>query len=111
MPDVPANPIDRPGYVLEFAEDFRGEIIDETRWVPFYCPHWSSRAATRARTGRSEGRLVLEVVDGQSPWSREWDGELRASVLQTGLFSGPVGSPEGQLRFRDDLVVREAQET
>lgn len=111
MGDFPANPTDKPGYVLEFAEDFRGPAVDEQRWVPYYCPHWASRARSRARTGRRDGRLVLEIGADQPPWSEEWDGQLRASVLQTGLFSGPVGSDRGQLRFRDDLVVREAQPT
>ena len=31
------------------------------------------------------------------------------SALQTGSFAGPVGSPVGQHRFREGLVVREAQ--
>ena len=109
--DFPANPIDKPGYRLEFAEDFRAEAIDETRWVPYYLPHWSSRVRSRARTGRRDGRTVLQIEAGQPAWAPEWDGELRATLLQTGLFAGPVGSTVGQLHFRDDLVVREEQPT
>lgn len=33
------------------------------------------------------------------------------SSLQTGAFSGPLGSAVGQHRFRPDLIVREAQPT
>jgi hypothetical protein len=37
------------------------------------------------------------------------DGAVRVSSLQTGQFSGPVGSGVGQHRFREGLSVREAQ--
>jgi hypothetical protein len=33
------------------------------------------------------------------------------SSLQTGVFSGPVGSRVGQSRFNSDLVVRQAQDS
>lgn len=99
-----------PGLVLEFDEDFRGEVIDTQRWVPYYLPHWSSRERTAARHGQHEGRWALHVEAEQPPWCPEWDGDLRASVIQTGLYAGPLGSDRGQLHFRDDLVVREEQE-
>lgn len=99
------------GLRLEFDEDFRGDAVDPRRWVPYYLPHWSSRERTAARLGRHEDRLSLHIEAGQPPWCPEWDGDLRASVLQTGLYAGRLGSDQGQLHFRDDLVVREEQET
>jgi hypothetical protein len=96
---------------LEFDEDFLGAEVDQDRWIPYYLPHWSSRERTAARVGRHDGRLALHIVQDQPPWCPEWDGDLRASVLQTGLYAGPLGSGEGQLHFRDDLVVREEQES
>jgi glycosyl hydrolase family 16 len=99
------------GLEPEFDEDFRGESLDPDRWVPYYLPHWSSRERTRARLGRYDDRLALHIVADQPPWCPEWDGKLRASVLQTGLYAGPLGSDRGQLRFRPDLVVREEQPT
>jgi hypothetical protein len=44
------------------------------------------------------------------PWCPEFDGEVRVSSLQTGVFSGPRGSAIGQHRFSPDAVVREEQE-
>jgi Glycosyl hydrolases family 16 len=99
------------GRQLEFDEDFRGDGIDTERWVPYYLPHWSSRDRTAARYGRHEGRWALQIEADQPAWCPEWDGDLRASVVQTGLSAGPLGSDRGQLHFRDDLVVREEQET
>jgi beta-glucanase (GH16 family) len=52
---------------------------------------------------------VLQITEDQQPWCPEFDGEVKASCIQTGLFAGPVGSGRGQLHFRDGLVVREAQ--
>ena len=102
--------VSQDGLVLEFDEDFRADALDLSRWVPYYLPHWSSRERTAARVGRHEGRLALQIEAGQPPWCPEWDGDLRASVIQTGLYAGPLGSDIGQLHFRDDLVVREEQD-
>jgi hypothetical protein len=92
-----------------FNETFVGSEIDQSRWVPWYLPHWSSRAAGTPRTGRCGNRLVLQIDHDQQPWCPEFDGQVRASVIQTGLFAGPVGSQLGQLRFIPECVVREAQ--
>jgi hypothetical protein len=35
------------------------------------------------------------------------NGDVKASNLQTGVYSGPVGSPYGQHRFSRDCLVRE----
>ena len=49
------------------------------------------------------------ITEDQQPWCPEYDGEVRVSSLQTGLFAGPVGSSVGQHRFNPAAVVREAQ--
>ena len=102
--------LDRSGYRLEFEDDFNAETLDLTRWLPHYLPQWSSQAASAARFAFGDGVLHLRIERDQQPWCPEWDGGLRVSSLQTGLFAGPVGSPVGQHRFGPDVVVREAQE-
>jgi hypothetical protein len=102
--------LDRSAYGLEFEDDFNGETLDLTRWLPHYLPQWSSRAASAARFVVDDGVLRLQIERDQQPWCPEWNGGLRVSSLQTGLFAGPVGSPVGQHRFGPDVVVREAQE-
>lgn len=64
-------------------------------------------AAARYEVGY--GRLRLLIDEDQEPWCPELDGHLRVSSLQTGAFSGPVGSGIGQHRFHPAAVVREAQ--
>ena len=102
-------PFDRRGHALEVDERFQGDALDERLWLPAYLPQWSSRAATMPRLDVGGGRLTLRIDADQAPWSPEWNGGLRVSNLQTGVRSGPVGSTDGQHRFRADLVVREAQ--
>ena len=108
--DFPPNPLEKPGYRLEFHDEFDGMRLDMDKWFPYYLPHWSSRARTAPHFTLEDGNLVLQIVQDQPPWSPEFDGQVRASVIQTGAFAGPVGSKIGQLRFSDALVVREAQE-
>ena len=96
------------GHRLLWADDFRGDRLDPDRWIPHYLPHWTTpdRSAARYRCGA--GGLELLIAADQPAW-REEDGPMRVSNLQTGSFSGPVGSPVGQHRHRPDLTVRTAQ--
>ena len=107
--DFPANPIEKPDYALEFNDEFDGHNIDTRKWVPCYLPQWSS-CVRSAPNYRFEGsNLILQITKDQQPWCPEFDGDVRCSAIQTGVFSGPVGSKLGQSRFSDELVVREAQ--
>jgi len=97
-------------FELEFEDTFDGDELDLSRWLPHYLSHWSSRERSAARYELGAGGLRLLITADQQPWCPEFDGEIRASALQTGAFAGPVGSAVGQLRFAPALVVREAQE-
>jgi hypothetical protein len=107
---VPPNPVLRPGYRLDFAEAFNGPALDRRKWLPYHLPHWSSRRQAAARYRFAKGSVVLEIDDGQQPWCPEFDGTVRASSLQTGVYSGPVDSADGQARCNPDSRVREPQD-
>jgi len=104
-----ADSVSKAGYELEFEDTFDGDTLDQTRWLPFYLPQWSSREAAAARYQLGGGVLRLLIEDDQQPWCPEFDGQTRVSSLQTGVFAGPVGSTLGQSRFNPRLVVRQAQ--
>lgn len=36
--DFPPNPFHKPGYRLEFSDDFRAGKLDTIKWLPFYIP-------------------------------------------------------------------------
>ncbi|WP_394289166.1 GNAT family N-acetyltransferase [Microbacterium sp.] len=102
------SPLDLTGRVATVDERFDSDTLSPDRWWPFYTPHWSSRERTAARYEVGDG-LLLRIDEDTPPWAPEWDGDVRVSHLQTGQVSGDVGTTEGQHRFRDGLVVREAQ--
>ncbi len=91
------------GYELDFDETFEGDTLDGSRWLPYYLPHWSSRARAAARYRLGDGCLRLLIESDQEPWCPEFDGDVRVSSLQTGLYTG-------QHRFNPAAVVREEQE-
>jgi len=107
--DVPASPLEKPGYHLEFHDEFADGSVDEAKWIPYHLPQWSSRAQAAANVSFVDGHCELRIDADQQPWCPEYDGDNRCSSLQTGLFAGPVGSTLGQHRFNRDSVVREAQ--
>ncbi len=101
--------LDKTGYRLVFEDAFDHEVLDERRWFPYYLPQWSSRELARARYDVGGGRLILRIDADQPPWCPEFDGQLKVSSLQTGVFAGPVGSACGQHRFTPGVLVRETQ--
>jgi hypothetical protein len=93
----------------EFEDTFAGDRLDETKWIPYYLPQWSTRARSAARYRLGGGLLRLRIEEDQPAWLPEEEGDLRVSSLQTGLFAGPVGSRIGQ--HGRGAVVREEQPT
>jgi len=102
--------LDRTQYQLEIEDRFDGGVLNEGLWIPHYLPQWSSREASAARYHLAGDGLHLRIDADQEPWCPEFDGFLRVSSLQTGVFAGPLGSSVGQHRFRKELRVREEQE-
>lgn len=84
-------------------ERFDGEALDPDVWFPYYLPHWSSRAASRAAHAVRGGELRLTIPPHQPLWCPDRHAEpLRVSCVQSGARSG-------QQPFRDGLTVREEQ--
>lgn len=91
-------------------DDFDDVEIDRAVWLPHYLPAWSSLDRSVATWMVNSSALTLTIPIEHPRWcSEEHPEPLRVSGVQSGNRSGPVGSTEGQQRFRDDLVVREAQ--
>ena len=93
-----------------FRDDFDSDGLDRSVWLPHYLPAWSSRAATLASHRLEGGRLVLDVPVDHPVWCPDDHAPpLRVSGIQSGSWSGPVGSTRGQQRFADGLTVKEEQ--
>lgn len=95
-----------------FADEFDGPELDRSVWLPHYLPAWSSRAATAATYEIRDSCLHLTIPPEQGLWcGDDHRPPIRVSGIQSGNFSGPVGSTIGQQPHRDGLTVREEQET
>jgi glycosyl hydrolase family 16 len=70
---------------------------------------WSSRAESAATYAVAESELRLTIPPEQGLWCPEEHDPLRVSGIQSGVFSGEVGTTIGQQPFRDGLLVRELQ--
>src|SRR5919109_1296615 len=95
-----------------FRDDFDGPELDTEVWVPHYLPQWSSRAESAATYTIADSELRLTIAPEQGLWcAGDHEPPLRVSGIQSGVFSGEVGSTVGQQPFREGVVVREFQPT
>jgi hypothetical protein len=96
---------------MKLDEHFSGVALDPSVWFPYYLPHWSSRATSAATHAVKDGELRLSIPEDQGLWcDGVHDGPLRVSCIQSGSFSGPVGSAVGGQPFKDGLLVTEEQD-
>lgn len=108
---IEPNPIHKPGYRLEIHDEFDGGALNPDLWLPYYLPHWSSRKRSAAQYKLQDSTLILYIDEHHQPWCPEFDGDVKCSSMQTGIYAGPVGSAQGQHRFNKSCIVREAQTT
>jgi hypothetical protein len=93
-----------------FVDDFDGPDLDRDVWIPHYLPMWSSRTQSAASFTVAGSELRLTIPPGHGLWCPgEHDPPLRVSGIQSGVFSGAVGSTVGQQPFRAGAIVREFQ--
>jgi hypothetical protein len=93
----------------DFLDHFAGADLDRSVWIPHYLPQWSSRAASAATYAVHDSCLHLTIPEHQALWCPDDHAPLRVSAVQSGVFSGPVGSSVGQQPPWEGAVVREAQ--
>ena len=94
----------------QFSDDFDAAHLNTDVWVPHYLPQWSSRAQSAATYEVAGSELRLTIPAEQGLWCADDHEEpLRVSGVQSGVFSGEVGSTVGQQPFREGQVVREFQ--
>jgi hypothetical protein len=99
------------GHPSWFEDRFTGPDLDLDTWYPHYLPAWSSREKSRASHRVENAELVLDIPVDHPLWCEgDHDPPLRVSGIQSGNWSGPVGTPYGQQRFREGQVVLEDQE-
>ena len=95
--------------MTDLEETFSGPALDVGTWFPAYLPHWSSLAASAPTYAIREDGLHLAIPPEHPRWCPDTHDEpIRISGIQSGHWSGPPGSTDGQAPFKPGLVVREA---
>lgn len=103
-PDTVA--LDEPPERAPDVEDDFSSPLRSDLWVDHYLPHWSIPERSAARGQAVPDGWQLRIDADQLDWRPE-DAPLRVSNVQTGTFSGALGSRRGTHRHRQDgLVVR-----
>ncbi|WP_051844597.1 glycoside hydrolase family 16 protein [Streptomyces globisporus] len=82
--DTPPNPSTKPGYTLDFQEEFNGTSLDTNKWLPSYLPHWTSTPRNaQARYTIADG-VLTERLDADTPaWNAQYDGTVKISSIQS----------------------------
>lgn len=97
-------------YTLTFDENFKEKNLNLKYWGPYYLPQWSSRARSKPNFILKDNTLRLQIIKNQKPWCPEFNGGVKCSSLQTGIYAGELGSTKGQHRFFNlNAVVRQEQ--
>lgn len=107
--DFPANQKEKENYILEFNDEFKKNEIDTANWIPYYLPHWSSREMSKPQYEIRDENLILKITENQKAWCPEFNGEIKCSSIQTGVFSGELGSTIGQHKVNPNCIVRQEQ--
>lgn len=103
---LPPQPTRSPDVEDDFTDGLRPDL-----WIAHYLPHWTTPERSAARLQHVPDGLALKIEEDQLDWRAE-DAPLRVSNLQTGTFSGELGSQRGTHRHRPDgLHVRTATPT
>jgi hypothetical protein len=70
MIDLPPNPLIKPGYQLEFHDefDFDSNTLNTSKWIPYYLPQWSSREQSTPRYAIGDSKLTLRILAEQQTW-------------------------------------------
>ncbi|MDR0626869.1 MAG: discoidin domain-containing protein, partial [Bifidobacteriaceae bacterium] len=71
--DGPANPVVKPGYVLDFQDEFSGTELDSDTWMKAYLPQWSSDYAKTVSENQKveDGVLTQWITAAQEGWSEQ----------------------------------------
>ena len=101
----------KTNYTLIFDEDFNGNNLNLKHWIPYYLTQWSSREKSKPNFIINDDLRRFQITKNQKPWCLEFNGEVKCSSLQTGIYASVLGSDEGQHKFFNlNAVVREEQE-
>ncbi len=85
--EIPANPLNKEGWKLDFNDEFNGEELDEKVWLPYYLPHMTSRKKAAADYEFRDGAIVIKIEKDHPVYNDRW-GRLVVSSIQSFEVNG-----------------------
>ncbi|MFK4954192.1 glycoside hydrolase family 16 protein [Lactococcus garvieae] len=65
---------EKPGYHIDFQDDFDGPTLDKTKWTDSYLSHWADNKEDAKANYRIEDGVLKEYIDiNQKPWAPTLD--------------------------------------
>jgi hypothetical protein len=83
--DAPANPLHKPGWILDRHDEFDGSL-DSGLWIPRYLESRTTVERSTARYGFRNNALVLRIDDDQPTYYA--GNPMKVSSIQTGQMTG-----------------------
>jgi hypothetical protein len=83
--DVPPNPLEKPGWILDRHDEFNGSL-DSSLWITNYLESRTPEWRSGARYHFSNDALVLRIDDDQPTYYA--DNPMKVSSIQTGQMTG-----------------------
>lgn len=84
--DQPPSPLEKPGWVLDVADEFNGTTLDESLWIPYYLEARTSADRAAADYELTGNTLKLRIQPSKLTYR---SGEtVWVSSLQTGQRNG-----------------------
>ncbi|MFD8496698.1 glycoside hydrolase family 16 protein [Amycolatopsis sp. NPDC059657] len=84
--DIPANPLNKPGWILDRHDEFNGSL-DPALWITNYLESRTAEWRSRARYGFRNNALVLRIDNDQPTYYANGD-RMKVSSIQTGQKTG-----------------------
>ncbi|GAA2149490.1 family 16 glycosylhydrolase [Glycomyces algeriensis] len=80
--EMPPNPLEKPGWILDRHDEFSTGSLDTNLWIPRYLESRTTVARSTARYGFRNDALVLRIDDDQPTY---YSGNpMKVSSVQTG---------------------------
>ena len=85
--DVPANPLKKPGWKLDFHDEFDGPELNDKVWLPYYLPHLTTRERAAADYEFRDDAIVIKIEKDhpvyRDTWPNKKKGHMLVSSIQT----------------------------
>ncbi|MHC4961728.1 MAG: alpha-L-fucosidase [Planctomycetota bacterium] len=83
--NVPTNPLEKPGWKLDFHDEFDGPELNEKVWLPYYLPHLTTRERAAADYEFRDGAIVIKIEKDHPAYRDNWGNKEKGHMLVSSI--------------------------